>query len=305
MSSYGEPVERLAGYFADRPTRAGLLARAALGRLAPGDDALREQLIARLRADTRPDGSVGGAVLPTAWRALELMDLGHAGDEPGTVRAVNWLLTVQGKPGAFGEGCTPDRHRHKVCEHYMSGFFAPAPASHRVAPITFPTGKVFRVEGPARFAVSALVLRAVLRAGHAKRPLVAQHVVSVGRLLPVWERWEVYFPPDLLATALGALGHAGEEQRPTLDRMLGIVAEHQQADGTFAEADLFHVLEALLAVHEGTHADEVRALARRAVPALEAKQRPDGTYGPTAREERALIALRTLLLAQEDEFAPI
>jgi hypothetical protein len=39
---------------------------------------------------------------------------------------------------------------------------------------------------------------------------------------------------------------------------------------------------------------------RRAVPALLARQRIDGSFGPTAQQERALIALRALIWADKE-----
>ncbi|HEU4699688.1 MAG TPA: hypothetical protein VFS40_10935 [Gemmatimonadales bacterium] len=294
-----EAIERLAAWFAERPTRQGLLAREALARRRPDDDALRARLIDALRHDTRADGSVGGSLLATAWRAIELVELGHGGDQPGAQRAVNWILTTQNKPGAYGEGCTPERHQRHVCEHFMSGFFAPALATQRVAPITLPDGKVFRVEAPARFAVSCLALRAVLQAGE-RRPAVEQHVASLVRLQEEWENWGGYFPPDLVGSAIEALAYAGPARQEVLRRLTALVRDHQEPDGSWANADLFHMSAALVAART----DAARRALRRAVPQLVGRQRPDGTYGPTAREERALIALRALLLATEDELAP-
>jgi hypothetical protein len=39
---------------------------------------------------------------------------------------------------------------------------------------------------------------------------------------------------------------------------------------------------------------------RRAVPALLARQRIDGSFGATAQQERALIALRSLLWSERE-----
>jgi hypothetical protein len=39
---------------------------------------------------------------------------------------------------------------------------------------------------------------------------------------------------------------------------------------------------------------------RRALPALEERQRADGSFGSTAQQERALIGLRALLWAGRD-----
>jgi len=54
------------------------------------------------------------------------------------------------------------------------------------------------------------------------------------------------------------------------------------------------VLEVLRATGDPT----ALAAVRRAVPALVAKQRPDGTFGSTAQQERALIALRAFRWAE-------
>jgi hypothetical protein len=79
-------------------------------------------------------------------------------------------------------------------------------------------------------------------------------------------------------------------------RLAGVVAANQGEDGGWANADLFHTLEALLALGTG----EAHAAVRRAVPALLARQRIDGSFGPTAQQERALIALRALIWAEKE-----
>lgn len=289
-----DAIERLGLFFADRPTRQGVLAREALGRPAPADAHTRAALVDRLRAETRLDGSLGGAALPTIWRAHELMDLGHGGDQPGTVRTMSWVLSLQGRPGAFGEGCSEERHRHRACEHFLGGFFSPAPPEQRVAPITFPNGKVFRAEPAARFAVSALALRASLRAGHAQRPAVVEHLVGLGRLEQEWEKWGSYYTPDIVASGLAGLADAPPPYNASSRRVSATIAAHQEPDGTWAQAELFHVVEAL--VWAGT--DPARTALRRAAPALIERQRPDGSFAGAAREERAWIGLRALLAAR-------
>jgi hypothetical protein len=286
-----DALNRLAAFFAERRTRQGILARAALGRPAADDAALRAALIAQFRAEVRPDGSLGGAAVPTVWRAHELMDLGHGGDQPGTAPILGWGLRPQGRAGAFSDGCTDARHRHRACEHFLAGFFAPAPPEQRLAPVTFPNAKVFRAEPAARFAASCLALRAALRGGHAARPQVEQHVMSLARLRDGFSDWGGYWAPDLAASALHAL--AASQRVELAAELAAVVAANQSADGTWPGADLFHVLEAVATVPT----PEARTALRRAAPALLERQRPDGSFGNTAREERALIALRTLLAA--------
>jgi hypothetical protein len=295
-SDLQEGIERLRLYFAEASTRQGILARQALDQPAPGDEVLARRLVDDMRAETRMDGSISGAVVPTIWRAHELLDLGSDGNHAGTVRVMGWVLALQSKPGAFSEGCSPPRHAHRACEHFISGFFSPAPPVQRFAPVMFPNGKVFRAEPAARFAVSCLALRAALRGRLEQRPGVEQHLSSLLQLQDQWDDWNGYFAPDAIVAGIHALAFAAGVHREVLPRLAGAVAANQAEDGTWTNADLYHTLEALLAV--GT--EEAHAAVRRAVPALLARQRIDGSFGSTAQQERALIALRTLIWAEKE-----
>ena len=286
-------IERLAEFFAPRSSRAAILAREALGRPAAGDGAARAALVTSLQAGLRPDGSVGGAALPTIWRAIELMDLGHSGQEPATAKLVTWVLGLAGQPGTFGEGCHPARHEQKACDHYLAGFFAPAPATERLAPITMPCGKTFRAEAAARFAVSCLGLRAVLLAGLAGRASVRKHLTSLSLLAEEWKDWGGYFAPDLIIAALHPLAIGPPVHRGATLKAALFIADNQQDDGTWSNADLFHTLESLMVANT----PPARKAVARAVPALLALQRKDGAFGPMAQEERALIGARALAVA--------
>ena len=98
-----------------------------------------------MSAELRPDGTILGGAVPTIWRAHELLDLGRDATDPALVRLLAWLMGRQGQPGAYGEGCDKARHAQHLCEHWARGFFSPAPAEVRMAPITLPNGKAFRV----------------------------------------------------------------------------------------------------------------------------------------------------------------
>ena len=289
-------IERLQLFFAEVSTRQGVLARQALGQVAPGDEVLAQRLVDDMRAETGMDGSISGAVVATVWRAHELLDLGCAGDQAGTVRVMGWVLALQSKPGAFSEGCSPPRHAHRACEHFISGFFSPAPPVQRFAPVMFPNGKVFRAEPAARFAISCLALRAALRGRMEERPEIAQHLASLLQLQEQWDDWSGYFAPDTIVAGIHTLAFAADAHREILPRLARAVAANQAEDGAWTHADLFHTLEALQAV--GTK--EAHAAVRRAVPALLARQRIDGSFGSTARQERALIALRAVIWAGKE-----
>lgn len=289
----GELVARLARYFAEEPTRPGILARAELGRPDPADQETARRLRARLGSELRADGSVGGASLATMWRVHELLDLGEPAASPAIRRPVAWLAALQGRSGAFGEGCDRGRHARRLCHHFLAGFFSPAPPDQRLAPVTLPNGKVYRAEPAARFALSCLALRALLRAGEGTSTLVRLQVESLARLAEQWNRGQDSFTPDTLVAGIHALASAGREQAGTVARFTSVVASRQAPDGTWPDTDLFQILEMLRAVGS---AEALRAV-RRAWPALETRQRPDGTFGVTARQERALIGLRAALWA--------
>ena len=140
----------------------------------------RAELRERLAGELRPDGSVRGASLPTMWRVHELLDLGEPSDSrldpcrrpmarraPGSERRL--------RRGMRQATACPPRLRA------LSGRLLLAGASEqRLTPVTLPNGKVFRAEPAARFALSALALRAMLRAGESSRPPVRRHLEEPG-----------------------------------------------------------------------------------------------------------------------------
>jgi hypothetical protein len=284
-------LSRLALYFGTERTRQGILARAALGCPDAGDAQLAERLRSDLGGSLRPDGTVGGSVVPTIWVVHELLDLGEPPDSPAVARPLGWLLERQDRPGTFHDGCDRTRHSRRLCQHYLAGFFAPAPPVERLAPVTLPTGKLFRVEPAARFAISCLALRAAIRAGLETRPSIRSHVQSLARISEQWTEWTGYFSPDIMIAGLHALALAGPEFHAPVRRLVDLVTAHQGIEGEWPSADLFQVLDALIAA--GT--PEARATVRRAGTALVARQRPDGSFSPIAQQERALIGLRALL----------
>jgi hypothetical protein len=294
MTSAAQGLDLLTLYFDREQTRQGLLARAELGRPNPGDPELACRIVGDAATELRPDGSVGGAPVTTIWRAHELLDLGSDPTAAPLAFVLRWMMALQEKPGGFGEGCDRERHARRLCEHFVVGFFSPAPPEQRLAPVTLPNGKVYRAEPAARFALSCLALRAAVRAGHRDRAGVRRHLTSLACLAEQWTTWNGYFSPDLIVAALHALAVAGDDKGPLIRRLTALVAAHQGEDGGWPHADIFHVLEVLRATDDPT----ALAAVRRAVPALVARQRQDGTFGSTAQQERALIALRAFHWAE-------
>jgi hypothetical protein len=251
-------------------------------------------LVEQLVEEITEAQAVETAVVPTIWRAHELLDL-EACEEHAWRRAIEFILSLQGRPGAFDQGCDRIRHSHRICEHFISGFFSPAPPEQRVAPVMFPNGKVFRADPAARFALSCGALRAALRSGLGSRPLIERHLASLLQLQQQWTDWNGYFAPDAIIAGIHAIA-CGSQSGEVRAKLSSVIAAQQGRDGNWPNADLFHTLEALLAL--GT--PEAREAVRRAVPALLSRQRLDGSFGTTAQQERALIALRALLWAEPE-----
>jgi len=289
-------LERLALYFGVMRTRQGILARAALGTPGEGDEALAQELMATMSAELRPDGTIMGGAVPTIWRAHELLDLGGGAADPTLATLLAWLMGRQGQPGAYGEGCDKARHAQRVCDHWARGFFSPAPPEVRMAPITLPNGKAFRVESVARFAISCLGLRAAFRAGLGDHPGPQQHCESLRLLAEQWTSWNGSFVPDVIVAGLHALALGGPTVRASVERLVDMIAAHQAPDGLWPNADLFATLEALHA----TGLEAARIAVGRALPALAERQRADGTFGAMAQQERALIALRAFWWAEPE-----
>lgn len=263
------------------------MARRSFGRAFGSDAVLREQLIGSIAATIRPDGRA--ADFPaTALAVLDLVDL----ETPlSRLQApLDWLMAQAGRPGGFGEGCTAARHAHRVCEHFVAGFFSPASPGARAAPVSMPSGKVYRVESQARFAVSCLALTAVLRGGRAHEPAVKRHLDSFTNLQLEWETWGEFLVPDLAFNAMAALAVAPERWRPTLEAMVRLVGNQQLGDGTWPKADFFTALEGLCRVNHPL----VGPILEQALPGLLQRQRDDGSFGNVAADERALIGLRVL-----------
>jgi len=269
------------------PSRPGLLVARAVGLEIPGRNLAEEigREVDRLRAGFGPDGSVDHDLLRTAWRVHELLDLGVPTGDPTVRDAVHWLFELQGVEGAFGQGCTPERHRHHACEHYVASFFSPARSTTRIAPLTLPWGRTLRSEAAARYAISCLALQAVLRTGSWNRS-VERHLDSLPALQPEWERGTGYLPPDLAFSTLGCLARSPAHLAHT-EALLLTIRGWQQPDGNWPGADPFHAVLGILPCRNHPVAREcLRAVA----PFLADQVRSDGLVGASARLERSWLA---------------
>lgn len=279
----------------------GLLARREAGAAGP-DDAERLRTLADglLRAQAA-DGSWGGELTSTAYALIRLREL--AGDEPnerariGAGRAVRWLRSRQSAAGRFGDGCSPDRHRHGLCHHFLGGFFSPGPPDRPRTPLRLDTGAELHDETGARLAASCIALRALLR-WDVHGTDTRLHLDGVRQVLECWDDWqtELWSPTAglvALRTALEAPAVPG--LRDAVEAGLRLVRRNQRADGSWPEADLFLALDALLPAGADAGADDESAAAlRRGGALLAATQADDGTWGREAPGRRTLIGWRVL-----------
>jgi len=275
-------------FAADRGSWAGWQIRSLLGAPAEGDAKLREHLIAGLTNGFSADGSLEEDLVATASAVIQLADLGHRFPTNSPTRL--WLLSRQGQPGAFHLGCTAARHQHRCCEHFLDGFFSPAPPSRRMAPLTVPNGRTYRLESQARFVASIIALEAMVRAGWTHEQLVERHLDSLASLVDEWSGWGEQLPPDLAFASLGALAAAPERWRPIRLSLIQLVGERQQPDGTWPRVDFFAALDGLCRLPD----EAARTMLHRSAPLLKLRQHEDGSFGTISAELRALIAARAL-----------
>ena len=297
-----EAINGLVSFFADRQTRAGVVARQLLGIAHRDDHRLVEHLIRERRSKTRLDGSVDGSLRATAWSAWELLHLGCSKGHTGLDRMVGFLVSRQDQPGRFGEGCSERRHAIANCKHFMSGFFSPGSRDELIAPMVLPTRAVIVSEIAARFAVSCFALRSVLYAREERRDAVRRHIES---LLTLSERWcapEAESPNtvDVVFCALGALGLAPPEYTEGVNRLTVRIGEMQNAEGVWEDTSLFHALDCMLTLRSPA----AREVIGRAMPRLLQMRRPSGAFDESEDEELALIALRTLRTQAVTRSAP-
>lgn len=268
-------LARAAAFFSGRQSLEGVVARRLLGQPEPGDADLTDHLVRERRRRSRFDGSIGGALVPTAQALWELLELGAERDNAGVVRMGGFLLMQQDHPGRWSDDGAAG-----------AGFFSPGPREQPVAPLHLPSGTVFAREEDARFVASCLALRAILRAGHEERRPVAAHLESLLRLRVL--------EPHLGFVVLGALGMAPPKYWSRIEALVEEAARHQRPDGSWPDVTVFHATDLLLTVPTRS----ARTLVARAAPHVATLQVASGAFDEAESEAVALIGLRTLLTAQ-------
>lgn len=268
-----------------------------LGRAESTEDAERW---VRWTLDQERDGS-WDEDLPTTVQALAtLRELRQAASlkeqDPAIGRALDWVRSRRGRPGAWTDGCSADRHRRAFCHHFAAGFYSPAPPEVDLSDLALPSGARPAGDADARFIASAAALRCTLlwRGTGTDAPL---HLEVLRRVVAGWDDAP---PPGLSTTALLAAAHAliaspAETDRGAAQLALRIVAGRQRGDGSWVDADPFHAMAVFgAAVAAGIGGRRVTDTLDHCVRLLVAAQRNDGSWGPEHGPRRALIGLRTL-----------
>ncbi len=298
MNPVHRALERALSYFAERPSRAGLVARRLLGARRAEAERLSQALARERRSKLRADGSVGGDLVHTAWLVWELLDLGLAPDHPAVQRPVKWLLARQDKDGAYGVVPASRRARRVKAagDTVIGGFFAYRTSGRTIRKLTLPTGATVVSDHGARFLASCVALRSVLRAGREDDTLVRRHVGSLLHLPRLWDAWGGQWNPALMVGALAAVAWSPLPFRAQLPILAEHVALNQKPDGSWRNLDIIHAVDALVFVP----LPQARESVALAAPKLAKLQGQNGAVGTGAfAEERTLVAVRAWLIARE------
>ncbi len=249
-------------------------------------------------------GERGGAwdddLLATVRALLTLRELREAASlkelDPGIGRALDWVRGRRRQPGAWTDGCTPERHQRGFCHHFAAGFYSPGTAPP-VDP-TLPGGAQLTGVAEARFAISAAALRCMLL-WRGRGTDARLHLEALRRVVEGWDTP----PAGLTTTALLAATRALLASPDAADRdaaagALTRVAGRQRADGSWTDTDPIFAMAAFHdAMAVGVGGERVASTLEYGARLLTATQRSDGSWGPDDGARRALIGWRTLRAA--------
>lgn len=250
--------------------------------------------------DQEREGAWSDGLLDTAGALITLHELRHAAQlkeqDPAIGRALDWMRSRQGRPGAWTDGCDPDRHRQGLCHHFAGGFFSAGSPYAQMDPVVLPSGAGVDGDDQVRFVASAVALRCTLF----WRGLGTDARLHLSVLRRVVGRWSAARPPGLTTTgllcAVRALVQSPDDRdREAAEEGLRVVAGTQRGDGSWLDVDPFHALAVFgEAAAVGIGGERAADALDHGAWLLSASQQEDGSWGPEHGARRALIALRTL-----------
>lgn len=256
--------------------------------------------IRRILEAQEPAGCWQGDLLKSASALIAIQEIRRAAGlrevDPGVGRGLDWILARRGVPGAWSDGCSPERHQRGFCHHFAGGFFSPGPPEVPLQDAMLPSGAVARGDAEVRFVASTMALRCLMEWQEPGTDARLQ-LESIRRVVLAWPEDP---PHELGITAfLGGIRtlllSPDPEDREAAERGLRVLAGKQRGDGSWVETDPFQALEVFAtAAFMGVAPERTHRALWSGARLLIATQHEDGFWGGDQTPRRALIACRTL-----------
>ncbi len=249
----------------------------------PDDTEVVRAVADELLSHQSADGSWGGKLQLTAEALLLLAELRiPAGFLPAVARAEHFLRSCRNQPGRWTDGCTTRFHELGICAHFGGGFFSPAPPSVDLSDTQLANGLVFRNNADARLGLSCLALHAVRWWSRSSIDDLI-HLDTLRRIADVLFRpGSIELSMSSAVLLLSALTSAPRQPHylSALHGALTRLAGLQRADGTWPDAEAFHVADLyILAGQRGYGSPVFDAAIGRVAELLVLTQDEDGGWG--------------------------
>ncbi len=236
-----QAIERGLAYLRAHPEES---VQAGLAAFLPASGgAARARFLSNLVATQDPAGHWHHSLAETAWNLRLLHDLGEH-RTPTVYRAVEWIFSTQGQPGAYARGCSEARHRSRVCEHFFGPCFSPGEA--QLLSVRFPNGARIDSDAWARFLISNVALEALLQWGYDRDPRLESYLESLRSFPRLLSRHGSVQAPALTVSVLAVLlRDRHPRSKKQAGNLLRLLAKIQKRDGSWPNLDRFYVLDVI------------------------------------------------------------
>ncbi len=278
-------------FWRNKPTCTGYFIRKKIIRQPrANDDSLLAKTIGDIKTRQLLNGSWNNSIYDTACEMIKLFKLGGSPKEKDISNAVTYLFTRQDLEGAYAKGCTDKRHSLKICEHFIGGFFSPGPWRNEIL-LEMPNGQKMQNNTESRFVISNLVLKAIVMAGITEDPRLRKNIVSLRTLPYMWSRYNKLWSVPLLLSSMQALTvEDSEESQFTVHRGLKVLEENQMESGLWRNVNFYYVLDTLNLIDDPL----AEIMIENAIPEIQKRQLPDGTWGSGRKDEQSTVILTSL-----------